>query len=132
LSRNELFPLFDDFNMKLQRTIKAVIRAGEQSGYVAECLELPVVTQGETLDEVTHNLHEAIQLHLEGEDLAELGLAPNPTVLVTFELEPVIVCVFRESVALKPAEASFRQGWKEALAGEARPISELWKGIDVK
>jgi predicted RNase H-like HicB family nuclease len=75
--------------MKLQRTIKAVIRAGEESGYVAECLELPVVTQGETLDEVTQNLHEAIQLHLEDEDLAELGFAPNPTVLVTFELEPV-------------------------------------------
>ncbi len=81
--------LFDDFNMKLQRTIKAVIRAGEESGYVAECLELPVVTQGETLDEVTQNLHEAIQLHLEDEDLAELGFAPNPTILVTFELEPV-------------------------------------------
>lgn len=73
--------------MKLQRTIKAVIRAGEQSGYVAECLELPVVTQGQTLDEVSSNLREAIQLHLDGEDLAELGLAPDPTVSVTFELE---------------------------------------------
>jgi hypothetical protein len=36
---------------------------------------------------------------------------------------------FRESVALKPAEASFRQGWKEALAGETKPMSELWEGI---
>jgi predicted RNase H-like HicB family nuclease len=75
--------------MKLQRTIKAVIRAGEQSGYVAECLELPVITQGQTLDEVTNNLREAIRLHLDGEDLAELGFAPDPTVLVTFELEAV-------------------------------------------
>jgi predicted RNase H-like HicB family nuclease len=75
--------------MKLQRTIKAVIRAGEQSGYVAECLELPVITQGQTLDEVTNNLREAIRLHLDGEDLAELGFAPDPTVLVTFELETV-------------------------------------------
>lgn len=41
-----------------------------------------------------------------------------------------IVRVFRESVALKPAEASFRQGWKEALAGETRPVSELWEGMD--
>ena len=40
-----------------------------------------------------------------------------------------IVRLFRESVTLKPAEASFRQGWKEALAGEARPVSELWEGI---
>ena len=41
-----------------------------------------------------------------------------------------IVRLFRESVALKPAEASFRQGWKEAMAGETRPVSELWEGID--
>ena len=70
----------------LQRTIKAVIRPGEQSGYVAECLEIPVVTQGATLDEVTRNLREAVDLHLTGEDLASLGLAPDPTILVTLEL----------------------------------------------
>jgi len=40
-----------------------------------------------------------------------------------------IVRVFRESVALKPAENSFRQGWKEGLAGQTRPVSELWDGI---
>ena len=36
-----------------------------------------------------------------------------------------IVRLFREAVALKPAEESFRQGWQEALAGETRPASEL-------
>ena len=40
-----------------------------------------------------------------------------------------IVRLFRESVTLKPAEASFRQGWKEALAGETKSVSELWEGI---
>ncbi len=40
-----------------------------------------------------------------------------------------IVRLFRESVALKPVEASFRQGWQEALAGETKPVSELWEGI---
>jgi hypothetical protein len=44
----------------------------------------------------------------------------------------LIVRVFRESVALKPAEASFRQGWKEVMAGETRPISDLWEGIDAE
>jgi len=43
-----------------------------------------------------------------------------------------IVIVFRESVALKPAEASFRQGWKEVMAGETRPIADLWEGIDAE
>lgn len=64
----------------MQHTIKAVIRPGDQSGYVAECLEIPVVTQGKTLDEVTANLREAIELRLDGEDLAQWGLAPSPAV----------------------------------------------------
>ncbi len=74
--------------MQLQHTIKAVIRPGEQSGYVAECVEIPAVTQGKTLDEVTANLKEAVELHLQDEDLSALGLASRPTLLVTFEMEP--------------------------------------------
>jgi predicted RNase H-like HicB family nuclease len=45
--------------------IKAVIRPGDQSGYVAECLDIAVVTQGRTLDEVVANLKEAVSLHLD-------------------------------------------------------------------
>ena len=73
--------------MTLQHTIKAVIRPGGQSGFVAECVEIPVVSQGATLDEVSANLREAVSLHLEGEDLTELGLAPSPSIVVTLELE---------------------------------------------
>jgi len=43
-----------------------------------------------------------------------------------------IVRLFRESVALKPAGDSFRQGWREAQAGQTRPVSELWKGIEAE
>lgn len=71
----------------LQHTIKAVVRAGE-TAYYAECLEIAVVTQGATLAEVLDNLKEAVALHLEGEDPADFGLAPNPTILVTLELVP--------------------------------------------
>jgi predicted RNase H-like HicB family nuclease len=70
-------------------TIKAYIHTGEESGFVAECVELPIVTQGQTLDEVTLNLREAISLHLEGEDLAALGFAPNPPIIVNYEMEAV-------------------------------------------
>lgn len=73
--------------MQLQHTIKAVVRWGE-ARYVAECVEVPVVTQGATLDEVVANLREAVALHLDGEDLASLGLTPHPALLVTFECEP--------------------------------------------
>ena len=74
--------------MALQHTIKAVIRSGEQSGYVAECIEVPVVTQGATLDQVIANLKEAVELQLEGEDLEQWGLSPRPMVVVTMEVEP--------------------------------------------
>ena len=72
----------------LQHTIKAFIRKGEKY-YVAECLEIPVVTQGKTIDEVVANLREAVALHLEGEDLEQIGLAPNPTLIITMETEPL-------------------------------------------
>jgi predicted RNase H-like HicB family nuclease len=59
----------------LRYTIQAIIYPGDETGYVAECLDLAVVTQGRSLGETVQNLREAIQLHLEGEDLAEMGLA---------------------------------------------------------
>ncbi|MBZ5637726.1 MAG: type II toxin-antitoxin system HicB family antitoxin [Acidobacteriia bacterium] len=54
--------------------------------YTAECLEVAVVTQGRTLDEVVANLEEAIGLHLEGEDLRAWGLSPSPRVTITYPL----------------------------------------------
>lgn len=38
-----------------------------------------------------------------------------------------IVRLFRDSVALKPAGESFREGWRESLHKETRPVSELWE-----
>jgi len=79
--------------MGTRPTVKKIIQVrifkGEEQ-YVAECMDLPLVTQGRTLDEVTENLREAIGLHLRGEDLAELGLAEEPSVLAYFELEPLL------------------------------------------
>ena len=69
----------------MQRTIQAVIRPGEQSGYVAECAALNAVTQGATLDLAARNLREVIALALEGEDLGELGFAPSPVIVVSFD-----------------------------------------------
>ena len=60
-----------------------------ETHYVAQCLDLPVVTQARTLEELTANIREAISLHLEGEDLAQLGFANDPTILATMELEAV-------------------------------------------
>jgi len=58
--------------------------------YVAEGIDLPVVTQGHTLDELVANLKEAIALELEGENLADFDLAPQPTVLMNLEFSTPI------------------------------------------
>ena len=72
----------------MKRTIQVRISRGERQ-YVSECLDLPVVTQALSLDKLAVNIREAIRLHLEGEDLAALGIADNPTILATMELEAV-------------------------------------------
>ena len=70
----------------LQQTVKAVIRPGDEAGFVAECVEIAVVTQGATIDETIQNLREAVALHLEGEDPSEFGLQNRPTLVVTIEI----------------------------------------------
>lgn len=70
----------------MKRIIQFRIYKGEKY-YVAECIDLPIVTQGRTLDEVVENIKEALSLHLEGEDLEELGISPDFSVLVNLELE---------------------------------------------
>ncbi|MCL4521553.1 MAG: type II toxin-antitoxin system HicB family antitoxin [Firmicutes bacterium] len=42
--------------MKPRHTIQAVIRSGDESGYVAECVDFPVVSQGATVEESLSNL----------------------------------------------------------------------------
>ena len=72
--------------MNLSHAIHAVIFPSD--GYfVANCLEIAVVTQGLTMDETLANLREAVSLHLEDENLTELGLVSNPLISVIMELE---------------------------------------------
>lgn len=72
----------------MKRTIQVLIRRGD-SKYVAECLDLPIVTQADTLDGLARNITESVSLFLEGEDPADFGLSPNPVVLATLELDVV-------------------------------------------
>ncbi|OGD27500.1 MAG: hypothetical protein A2028_01405 [Candidatus Aminicenantes bacterium RBG_19FT_COMBO_59_29] len=53
--------------------------------YVAESLELALVTQGRSLDEILRNLRQAVRLHLEGEDPGLFGLTASPRIAVTYE-----------------------------------------------
>lgn len=75
----------------MKKIIQFHISKDTESGfYVAEGVDLPVVTQGKNLDDLAKNLKEAVELHLEGEDLNELGLDSNFSVLANFEIQPKV------------------------------------------
>ena len=60
--------------------------------------------------------------------LAEIDTLPDEYLPFVLQL----VHILRESVTLKPAAASFRQGWIEAQQHMSYPVSELWDDIDVE
>lgn len=68
-----------------RETVHTVVTR-DKNWYVAECLEISVVTQGRTLDELVANLREAIDLHLEGEDPARTGVVQEPRISLTYEV----------------------------------------------
>ena len=72
----------------MKQTIQFHIYKGE-SKYVAEGIDLPVVTQADTLDELAANIREAVALHLEGENLSDQGFSRQPAILANFELSSV-------------------------------------------
>ena len=67
-----------------QSAIHVVISESE-GWFVAECLETAVVTQGRSLDETMANLRNALELHLDGEELARTGLSSSPRLVVSYE-----------------------------------------------
>lgn len=69
----------------MKKIIQVRIHRGEKF-YVAECVDLPVVSQGKTLDEAVENVREAISLHLEGEDLSEWDIHPDYSIPVSIEV----------------------------------------------
>jgi hypothetical protein len=60
--------------------------------------------------------------------LAEIDALPEE--YLPFLLQ--MMRVFRESITLKPAGESFRQGWREAQRGLTYPVEELWDGVDAQ
>lgn len=67
-------------------TVHAVVTRNRE-WYTAECLEVAVVTQGRTLDELVANLKEAVTLHLEGEEPAHIGVMAGPRISLTYEVK---------------------------------------------
>ena len=70
----------------MKKIIQVHIYKGDKY-YIAEAIDLPVVTQGKTLDELVSNLKEAIALALEGENPSDFDLSPEPSILLNLELD---------------------------------------------
>lgn len=62
------------------KTFTVLVYEAEEGGYSGECLELDCSSQGETLDEMDHNIREAIEGVLEvlledGDDISAIHKA---------------------------------------------------------
>jgi predicted RNase H-like HicB family nuclease len=60
--------------------------SNEDNTYTAEGVNVPIVTEGKTFEELKTNILDAVKLFFKGENLASLGFGPMPSILTSFEL----------------------------------------------
>ena len=112
--------------MNLSRTIHAVVFSSD--GYfVANCLEVAVVTQGRTLDETLANLREAVSLHLEDEDLDELGLVSNPSLSIITETELYDAAALDRLDAATPPKRRYDKAELHAMLAPIVESAKRWR-----
>jgi predicted RNase H-like HicB family nuclease len=73
--------------------VKNIIQfaVSEETGvYTAEGLNVPIVTEGNTFEELKSNIRDAVALYFEGDDPASLGFGPSPSILTNFEVTPMV------------------------------------------
>ena len=80
----EAAPAYSEDAVDKRDAVHIVVTRSE-GWYVAECLELSVVTQARSFDALLTNLREAVALHMEGEDPARFGLSSAPRLFVSYE-----------------------------------------------
>ena len=69
----------------MKTIIQFNIHKGENV-YIAEGIDLGIVTQATDLDTLVKNIEEAVELHLEGENVSDFNYSQKPTILVNYEL----------------------------------------------
>lgn len=73
----------------MKQVIQFVITQ-EDGWYIAQGVNFPVATQAESLDELTVNIREATELALKDESSETFGFVPSPTVMMNFEMSPLV------------------------------------------
>ena len=56
------------------------------NSYIAEGVDLAIVTGAGTLDELVKNIKEAVELHFEGEDESTFEFTNKPSILLNYEI----------------------------------------------
>jgi predicted RNase H-like HicB family nuclease len=73
----------------MKQVIQFVITQ-EDNWYIAQGVNFPVVTQAESLDALTSNIREATELALRDETPETFGFVPTPTLMMNFEMSPLV------------------------------------------
>ncbi len=73
----------------MRKVINISIYQGDEY-LVADGINIPIVTQGKSYNELMSNLKEAINLFLESEDLSAFDIDTNPAIIANFELNDLI------------------------------------------
>ncbi len=68
----------------MSNVIQFVISSGMDGYYVAEAVNLPIVTQGKTLDECIINMKESVSLFME--ETNEKTINKNPSIFFNMEI----------------------------------------------
>ena len=56
------------------------------NAYIAEGVDLAIVTGADTLDELVKNISEAVSFHLKNEDMTTFEFGSRPSILLNYEI----------------------------------------------
>lgn len=70
------------------KTIIQFTVSREDDIYTADGVNVPIVTEGATFEELQENVRDAVALYFEGNDPSSLGFATTPSILTHFEVPP--------------------------------------------
>jgi len=70
------------------KTIIQFTVSQEDEMYTADGVNVPIVTEGATFEELQENIRDAVALYFEGGDPSSLGFATMPSILTNFEVPP--------------------------------------------
>jgi len=60
----------------------------EEGVYTADGVNVPIVTEAGTFEELQENIRDAVALYFEGDDPVSLGFTKMPSILTNFEVSP--------------------------------------------